>query len=161
MGNVAAIDLRTAMGHFATGVAVVTAADAEGRPFGTTANAIASLSLDPPLVLACLRRESETLAALAATDRFAVNLLAAGQRELSDRFARRTTPESWAGVAHRLPDGVPVLDDALASVECRVHALADGGDHTIVIGRVIAVEHPEDHVEPLVFYRGAYAALHP
>jgi 3-hydroxy-9,10-secoandrosta-1,3,5(10)-triene-9,17-dione monooxygenase reductase component len=68
---------------------------------------------------------------------------------------------SWAGVAHRLPDGVPVLDDALASVECRVHALADGGDHTIVIGRVIAVEHPEDHVEPLVFYRGAYAALHP
>ncbi|WCB94070.1 Flavin-dependent monooxygenase, reductase subunit HsaB [Baekduia alba] len=110
-------------------------------------------------MLACLRRESETLAALRATDRFAVNLLAAGQRELSDRFARRTDPASWAGVAHRLPDGVPILDDALASVECRVHEIAEGGDHVIVIGQVIAVAHPEEHVEPLLFYRGAYVSL--
>jgi flavin reductase (DIM6/NTAB) family NADH-FMN oxidoreductase RutF len=152
-------DLRAAMGHFATGVAVVTAADREGRPFGTTANAISSLSLDPPLVLACLRRESETLAALRVTDRFAVNVLGAEQRELSDRFARRTEPTTWAGVAHRLPDGVPVLDDAVATVECRVHEIADGGDHVIVIGRVVAVGHPDDHVAPLLFYRGAYAAL--
>jgi flavin reductase (DIM6/NTAB) family NADH-FMN oxidoreductase RutF len=152
-------DLRAAMGHFATGVAVVTAADREGRPFGTTANAISSLSLDPPLVLACLRRESETLAALRATGRFAVNVLGADQRELSDRFARRAQPDSWAGVAHRLPDGVPVLDGAVATVECGVHEIADGGDHVIVIGRVAAVRHPDDHVEPLLFYRGAYAGL--
>jgi 3-hydroxy-9,10-secoandrosta-1,3,5(10)-triene-9,17-dione monooxygenase reductase component len=152
-------DLRAAMGHFATGVAVVTASDAGGRPFGTTANAISSLSLDPPLVLACLRRESETLAALRDTSRFAVNVLGAGQRALSDRFARRTTPDTWDGVAHRLPDGVPVLDDALATVECDVHEIAGGGDHVIVIGRVRAVGHPDDHVEPLLFYRGGYAAL--
>ncbi|MCW2994274.1 MAG: hypothetical protein JWQ18_1769 [Conexibacter sp.] len=159
MENVEQRDLRAAMGHFATGVAVVTAADAGGRPFGTTANAISSLSLDPPLVLACLRRESETLAALQATGRFAVNVLGAGQRELSDRFARRTAPDTWRGVAHRLPDGVPVLHEAVATVECRVHEIADGGDHVIVIGRVVAAGHPDDHVEPLLFYRGAYAAL--
>jgi flavin reductase (DIM6/NTAB) family NADH-FMN oxidoreductase RutF len=147
------------MGHFATGVAVVTATDGSGRPYGTTANAISSLSLDPPLVLACLRRESETLGALSQTNRFAVNVLGADQRELSDRFARRTTPESWAGVAHRLPDGVPVLDGAVATVECTVHEIADGGDHVIVIGHVRAVGHPDDHVDPLLFYRGTYAAL--
>jgi 3-hydroxy-9,10-secoandrosta-1,3,5(10)-triene-9,17-dione monooxygenase reductase component len=152
-------DLRAAMGHFATGVAVVTAADAGGRPYGTTANAISSLSLDPPLVLACLRRESETLAALRQTRRFAVNVLGAGQRALSDRFARRAAPDTWDGVAHRLPDGVPVLDEAPATVECVVHEIADGGDHVIVIGRVVAVGHPDDHVEPLLFYRGRYAAL--
>jgi flavin reductase (DIM6/NTAB) family NADH-FMN oxidoreductase RutF len=153
--------LRAAMGHFATGVGVLTAADAAGRPFGTTANAISSLSLDPPLVLACLRRESETLAAVRETGRFAVNLLAAGQCELSDRFARRDFPGLWDGVAHRLPDGVPVLDGALAAVECAVHEIADGGDHVIVIGRVLDVEHPVEHVDPLVYYRGAYAELVP
>ncbi len=154
-------DLRRAMGHFATGVAIVTAADAAGRPFGSTANAISSLSLDPPLVLACLRRESETLQALRETRKFAINLLTAAQQPLSDRFARRTDPGTWDGVAHRLPDGVPVLDEALATVECRVHQLADGGDHVIVIGRVVAVAvaRPGSDEAPLLFYRGRYAAL--
>jgi hypothetical protein len=112
-------------------------------------------------VLACLRRESETLAAVRATGRFAVNLLAAGQRELSDRFARRAEAGLWDGVAHRLPDGVPVLDGALAAVECAVHEIADGGDHVIVIGRVLEVEHPVEHIDPLLYYRGAYAELVP
>lgn len=162
-------DLRRAMGHFATGVAVVTAADASGRPFGTTANAISSVSLDPPLVLACLRRESETLDALRQTRRFAVNILGAGQRPLSDRFAKKAAIGTWEGVAHRLADGVPVLDETLATVECGLHDLADGGDHVIVVGRVVAVdqagteadpqaESPEP--EPLLFYRGRYAQLH-
>jgi flavin reductase (DIM6/NTAB) family NADH-FMN oxidoreductase RutF len=152
-------DLRTAMGHFATGVSIVTAADASGRPFGTTANAIASVSLDPPLVLACLRRESETLAALRHTRRFAINLLGAEQRDLSDRFAKKARPDTWDGIAHRLPDGVPVLDEALATVECVTHELAEGGDHLVVIGRVVAVSHPDAHEEPLLFYRGRYARL--
>jgi 3-hydroxy-9,10-secoandrosta-1,3,5(10)-triene-9,17-dione monooxygenase reductase component len=123
------------MGQFATGVAVITAADATGRPFGGTADAISSLSLDPPLVLASLRRESETLAALRDTGRFAVNVLEAGGRELSDRFAPRD-------------HGVPVLDGALAVLTCRVHEIADGGDHVIVIGEVVGVDHPVEHVEP-------------
>lgn len=159
-------DLRRAMGHFATGVAVVTAADAAGRPFGTTANAISSVSLDPPLVLACLRRESETLHALRQTRRFAVNILGAGQRPLSDRFAKKAAIGTWEGVAHRLADGVPVLDETLATVECALHDLADGGDHVIVVGRVVAVAHadgapqaPNPGSEPLLFYRGRYAHL--
>jgi 3-hydroxy-9,10-secoandrosta-1,3,5(10)-triene-9,17-dione monooxygenase reductase component len=153
--------LRTAMGHFATGVAVVTAGDGEGRLLGTTANAISSLSLDPPLVLACLRHESETLAALRQTGRFAVSVLGADQRGLSDRFARRSEDGTWDGVDHRVVDGVPLLEGALATVECRVREIADGGDHAIVIGQVVAVAHPEDGAEaaPLLFYRGAYAAL--
>jgi 3-hydroxy-9,10-secoandrosta-1,3,5(10)-triene-9,17-dione monooxygenase reductase component len=149
--------LRAAMGNFATGVAVVTAADAGGRPFGTTANAISSLSLRPPLVLACLRRESETLAAIRSGERFAINLLGAPQRALAERFARAAAPDTWAGVGHRLADGVPVLDDTLATVECALHALADGGDHEIVVGRVVGVEHVEAHADPLLFYRGAFA----
>lgn len=158
-GAVSASELRAAMGHFATGVAVVTAGDADGRLLGSTANAISSLSLDPPLVLACLRHESETLAALTATGRFGVNVLGAGQRELSERFARRTGPDAWAGVGHRVLDGVPLLEGAIATVECRVHELADGGDHAIVIGQVVAVAHPEEGAEPLLFFRGRYAAL--
>lgn len=149
--------LRAAMGNFATGVAVVTASDGEGRAFGTTANAISSVSLRPPLVLVCLRRESETLAAVRATGRFAISLLGAGRRDLAERFARPATPETWRGVGHRLVDGVPVLDDTIATLECDVHELADGGDHLIVIGRVVALEHLDAQVDPLVFYRGAFA----
>jgi 3-hydroxy-9,10-secoandrosta-1,3,5(10)-triene-9,17-dione monooxygenase reductase component len=159
--DVAPDRLRSAMGHFATGVAVVTAADAAGRPFGTTATAISSLSLRPPLVLACLRRESETLAAIRSGRRFAINLLGAGQRALADRFARRAEAGTWAGVGHRLADGVPVLDDTLATLACEVHDLADGGDHVIVVGRVVAVEHARDHADPLLVYRGAYAGPPP
>lgn len=155
--GVEAYALRAAMGNFATGVAVVTAADAGGRPFGTTANAISSLSLRPPLVLACLRRESETLAAIRSGERFAINLLGGGQRALAERFARAASAETWDGVGHRLADGVPVLDDTLATVECTLHTLSEGGDHEIVVGRVVGVEHVEDHTDPLLFYRGAFA----
>src|SRR5690242_1782138 len=87
-GGVEPDGLRTAMGQFATGVTVITTRDHAGRPFGTTANAVSSVSLRPPLVLACLRRESETLAALLERRRFAINVLHSSQSELSDRFAR-------------------------------------------------------------------------
>lgn len=149
-----ALELRAAMSHFATGVAVVTAADADGRPFGTTANAISSLSLDPPLILACLRRESETLAAVRTSRAFAVSVLAAQQRGLAERFARRTAAGSWDGLAHRRADGVPLLDDALATLECRLHELADGGDHVIVIGRVAGIGVADG--DPLLYFQGAF-----
>ncbi len=143
------MNLRAAMGHFATGVTVVSAADGAQR-FGSTANAVSSVSLAPPLLLVCLRDESRTLAALLASGRFAVNVLHASQRALAERFARRDA--SWAGVAHR--DGR--LDGALATLDCSVHDVADGGDHRIVVGRVLAVAHPEEAAPPLLFYRGAY-----
>jgi 3-hydroxy-9,10-secoandrosta-1,3,5(10)-triene-9,17-dione monooxygenase reductase component len=145
--------LRAALGHFATGVTVVTAAAGDGRRYGSTANAVSSVSLDPPLLLVCLRDESQTLAALLETGRFAINILHARQRELAQRFARRGA--SWADVSHR--EGL--LDGALATLECAVHDVADGGDHRIVVGRVLAVEHPEQPAPPLLFYRGAYTAL--
>jgi 3-hydroxy-9,10-secoandrosta-1,3,5(10)-triene-9,17-dione monooxygenase reductase component len=144
--------LRAALGHFATGVTVVTAA-AGGARHGSTANAVSSVSLAPPLLLVCLRDESNTLAALLDSGRFAVNVLHASQRPLAQRFARRDA--GWDGVAHR--DGL--LDGALATLECAVHDVAGGGDHRIVVGRVLAVEHPDEHAPPLLFYRGAYRGL--
>jgi flavin reductase (DIM6/NTAB) family NADH-FMN oxidoreductase RutF len=150
--------LRDAMGHFATGVTVVTAA-AAGGAYGTTANAITSLSLDPPLVLGCLRRASETLAAIRQAGAFAINVLGAGQRGLAERFARPAAPDTWRGVAHRLSGGVPLLDDAVATLECVVHDLVDGGDHVIVVGRVVSVDRRESDADPLLFYRGGFADL--
>lgn len=153
--------LRRAMGHFATGIAVVTAVDRDGRAFGTTANSVTSVSLDPPLLLVCLRHESETLAAIRDAGRFAVNVLRADQRHLSDGFARPSDASPWSAAAHRARDGVVVLDDALATLECALHDIPDGGDHAIVLGRVTAAAHVDGAHEPLLYYRGAYAALEP
>jgi flavin reductase (DIM6/NTAB) family NADH-FMN oxidoreductase RutF len=159
-GGVDPDGLRAAMGQFATGVTVVTTRDQAGRPFGTTANAVSSVSLRPPLVLACLRRESETLAALLERRRFAINVLHSSQSELSDRFARRAADDTWDAVAHRTPNGIPVLEGAIATLECDLHDVADGGDHAVVVGHVVALEHgPETDAEPLVFYAGAYRRL--
>jgi flavin reductase (DIM6/NTAB) family NADH-FMN oxidoreductase RutF len=169
------VALRAALGHFATGVTVVTARDGAGAAFGTTANALTSVSLDPPLLLVCLRDASETLTALRASGRFAVNVLGAGQHELAGRFARRAAAGTWAGVAVRRAerdstggrcDGTdtaepPLLEGALATLQCALHDVADGGDHRIVVGRVLAVEHPAEHREPLLFYRGSFAGLRP
>ena len=159
-GGVDPDGLRTAMGQFATGVTVITTRDQDGRPFGTTANAVSSVSLRPPLVLACLRRESETLAALLERRRFAINVLHSSQSELSDRFARRAAADTWDAVAHRTPNGIPVLEGAIATLECDLHDVADGGDRAVVVGHVVALEHgPETDAEPLLFYAGAYRRL--
>jgi len=154
--------LRAAMGHFATGVTVVTAGAHDGRPFGTTANAVSSVSLDPPLVLACLKRESETLAALRQRGRFAIHILDGSQRELAERFARRTESGTWDPVAHRFARDVPLLPGALATLQCDLHDTADGGDHEIVVGRVVDLElAPDDAVDPLIFFRGGFHRLSP
>ena len=158
--GVAADRLRSAMGRFATGVMVITTRDWAGTPFGTTANAVSSVSLDPPLVLACLRDESETLAALLERRRFAINVLHSSQSDLSDRFARRAGPDTWDLVAHRSPLELPLLEGSIATLECDLHDVADGGDHAVVIGRVVELEHAgADDAEPLLFYAGAYRSL--
>jgi 3,4-dihydroxy-2-butanone 4-phosphate synthase len=152
--------MRDVMGHFATGVSVITARDGEGAPVGTTANAISSVSLDPPLLLACLARSSETLAAIREDGRFAVNILAAEQRHHSDRFARKGGAVSvheveFAGEEH----GVPVLPGALATIACEVQAIHPAGDHEIVVGTAHHLEHREPGARPLLFYRGAYQEI--
>lgn len=152
--------MRDVMGHFATGVSVITARGGEGAPVGTTANAISSVSLDPPLLLACLARGSETLAAIRSGGRFAVNILAAEQRHHSDRFARkgeavRSHEVEFADPGH----GLPVLPGALATIACEVEAIHPAGDHEIVVGAAHHLEHREPGAKPLLFYRGSYSLI--
>jgi 3,4-dihydroxy-2-butanone 4-phosphate synthase len=152
--------MRDVMGHFATGVSVVTARGVDGAPVGTTANAISSVSLDPPLLLACLARSSETLAAIRQTGRFAINVLAAEQRHHSDRFAKKGEAVRSHEVDFDDHDlGVPVLPDSLATVVCEVEAIHPAGDHEIVVGLAHHLEHREPGTKPLLFYRGAYSEI--
>jgi flavin reductase (DIM6/NTAB) family NADH-FMN oxidoreductase RutF len=156
-GEISAAEFRHAMGHFATGVTVVTSLDPDGRPVGTTASAVSSLSLDPPLVLVCFDLASVTLRAVRSHGAFVVNVLAAPQQQLSANFARRGLAADWDGIAHR-PGlfGSPRLHDVLAAVECTAEHYLPGGDHEIVVGRVRAVEAGNEHASPLLYWRGAY-----
>jgi flavin reductase (DIM6/NTAB) family NADH-FMN oxidoreductase RutF len=148
---------RAVMGHFATGVAVITAT-ADTGPVGMTANAVCSLSLDPVLLLVCFDRAARTFAVVRDTRRFGVNVLAAGQESLARLFASKAPEHAkFAEVPHTVHDGIPVIEGTLAWVGCRLDRLVDGGDHEIGIGAVQTAEIPgTDGVEPLVWYRGAY-----
>jgi len=148
---------RAVMGHFATGVAVVTVVT-PGGPQGMTANAVASLSLDPVLVLVCFDNGARTLPEVERTRRFGVNVLAAGQEHLARRFASKEDSK-FTDVPHSVHDGIPVLDGALAWVGCDLDRLVPGGDHTIGIGAVHAAELGAEGIEPLVWFRGGYGAL--
>ena len=148
---------RLALASYPTGVTVVTAIGPNG-PSGATANAVTSLSLDPPMMLACLDRDSRTLASVRAAGRFGVNALAAGQEELALRFAAKNPePEQWEGVEWGESQGSPRLADALMWVACELHDLIAGGDHLIATGSVLNVESREGM--PLIFHRGAYRDL--
>jgi 3-hydroxy-9,10-secoandrosta-1,3,5(10)-triene-9,17-dione monooxygenase reductase component len=160
MVGVSAADFRHAIGHFATGVTVVTSIGPDGEPVGTTANAVSSLSLDPPLVLVCFDRASTTLEAICGHGAFVVNVLGAPQQNLSTNFARRGLAAAWDGVRHRRgPTGSPRLDGVLAALECTVEHRIAGGDHEIIVGRVREVETSQTDTAPLLFWRGTYASL--
>ncbi|BAL27102.1 flavin reductase family protein [Azoarcus sp. KH32C] len=149
-------ELRNALGHFATGVTVVTTRNAAGAPIGVTINSFASLSLDPPLILWSLAKKSHSLAAFEAAPHFAVHVLAADQRALSDRFAR-SSDDKFADVRASSGLGdVPLLPHCAAVFQCSVEHCYDGGDHMIVVGRV--QRFATDDRPPLLFYRGRYAS---
>jgi 3-hydroxy-9,10-secoandrosta-1,3,5(10)-triene-9,17-dione monooxygenase reductase component len=155
MHEVAPGHFRAVMGHFATGVTVVTASGPEG-PVGMTANAVCSLSLEPLLLLVCFDNAARTLPVVRATERFGVNVLAAGQEPLARLFASKAPePEKFAGVDHTVHDGVPVIEGVLAWVGCTLERLVPGGDHTIGIGAVTAAEFSHES-RPLLWYRGEY-----
>jgi flavin reductase (DIM6/NTAB) family NADH-FMN oxidoreductase RutF len=155
--DVSAADFRNAIGHFATGVTVVTTVGADGQPVGTTASAVSSLSLDPPLILVCLDRSSGTLEALIAHGAFAVNVLGVRQQHLSANFARRGLAAAWDGILHRRGrTGSPQLDGVIATWECTVEHRLDGGDHEIIVGRVTSVETTNADATPLIYWRGRY-----
>jgi 3-hydroxy-9,10-secoandrosta-1,3,5(10)-triene-9,17-dione monooxygenase reductase component len=145
------------MGHFATGVTVVTAVGPNG-PTGMTANAVASLSLEPLLLLVCFDRDARTLPVVEASGRFGVNLLTTGQEDLARLFASKANEaEKFAGVPHFFHDGIPVLEGVLAWVGCDLRELVPGGDHTIGIGAVTSAETGSG--DPLLWYRGEYGTL--
>jgi flavin reductase (DIM6/NTAB) family NADH-FMN oxidoreductase RutF len=157
--DVSAAEFRQAMGYFATGVTVVTSVAADGTPVGTTANAVTSLSLDPPLVLVCFDLASLTLQAIRGHGAFAINVLAEPQQDLSANFARRGLASAWDEVPHRQGrTGSPRLHGVLMTLDCTVESRIPGGDHEIIIGRVLDAE-VHGSAAPLVFWRGRYASL--
>jgi flavin reductase (DIM6/NTAB) family NADH-FMN oxidoreductase RutF len=149
---------RDTIGHFASGVTIVTTTGPDG-PAGMTTNAVSSLSLDPLLLLVCFEQRSRTLAAVRESRRFAVNVLAAGDEELAAVFAsKRVGREKFESVTHTEAHGVPVLDDALAWVACSLLELHPGGDHVIGIGEVIGMHTGAERL-PLVYYRSRYTTI--
>jgi flavin reductase (DIM6/NTAB) family NADH-FMN oxidoreductase RutF len=149
--------LRDVLGHFASGVTVVTAATDDG-PIGFTCQSFSSLSLDPPLVVFAPARTSQTWPRLREIGRFCVNVLAEEQSEVSARFARSGS-DKFAGVGWRpSPLGAPVLDGVVAWIDCRLWAEYDGGDHTVVAARVLDLG-ADPGRRPLLFHRGAYGLL--
>jgi flavin reductase (DIM6/NTAB) family NADH-FMN oxidoreductase RutF len=158
MPSVSVDEFRAAMASFAAGVTVVTTAAANGDPFGLTATAFSSVSRNPPLCLICISHVAEARPVLMVTRRFAVNFLATGQEEVSARFATHGL-DKFEGVPYVLGEasGCPLLEGALASVECTVQTVHVAGDHDVVIGSIERVNVGEG--EPLVYFRGKYCAI--
>ena len=159
---IAPIDTRTlrdVAGHFATGVVVVTTRDAQSRYYGLTMNAVTCLSLDPPLYLICVANSSNTLEPLRSSEVFAVNILGEGQQELAQWFAGKN-PEKFVDVPYHFGRlDIPLLDGAVAMIECQLEALYPGGDHVIAVGSVAELHVHGGH--PLVFHRGRYLIVPP
>jgi flavin reductase (DIM6/NTAB) family NADH-FMN oxidoreductase RutF len=150
-------EFRAALGHFASGVNVVTARLADGQLAGITVTAFCSVSLDPPLVLVCIDRRARLHEPLAGGQKFAVNVLSSEQEVLSRRFAA-SGPDQFAGVGYTLSsEGTAWLDDTLAVIECSFVEKYAGGDHTIIVGQVEATRVRE--AKPLLYFRGGYGQL--
>lgn len=149
-------EFRDVMGHFATGVTVVTALH-EGRAFGTTASAVTSLSLEPPMLLICMNKQSETGRAVAASRCFGVNILGADQVELAERFAQKGG-DKFAGVPVSSGAwGEPLFDEALATLECRVAEQTTGGTHMVFLAEVVSGAARSG--TPLAYFRGEFGRL--
>jgi flavin reductase (DIM6/NTAB) family NADH-FMN oxidoreductase RutF len=145
-------------GLWATGVAVVTTVAASGKYHGLTMNGLTSLSLAPPLFLVCIDKKSATNKALGASRVFCISILARGQESVAKRFASKGDHKFETIAVKPGLDGAPLIEGALATLECRVTKAVDGGDHTVYFGAVQAAH--AGHGEPLLFYRGAYGRLH-
>jgi flavin reductase len=151
-------DFRATVGAFATGVTVVTTRGEE-HAYGMTANAFSSLSLDPPLVLVCVISGSEGALHIEQNGCFAVNILSVDQEPLSRYFASRDRPrgrDAFKEIGHRTAvSGSPILDGAIAYLDCRLHGAHEAGDHQIYLGEVLDLGHDPDGT-PLLFHGGKY-----
>jgi flavin reductase (DIM6/NTAB) family NADH-FMN oxidoreductase RutF len=152
-------ELRRVMGHFATGVTVITTCDEQGRPFGLTANAVTSVSLVPPLILICVDKKADTYPYFDRSKVFAINVLSDEQETISRRFATSGI-EKFDGIGYRKSDiGCAILDNAVGHIDCRIVQSYDAGDHTIYVGEVEGADAQD--VPPLLFFRGGYRKLAP
>ena len=150
-------ELRQVMGHFATGVTVITTLNKAGQMHGLTANAFTSVSLEPPLLLISVNKKAESWPAFEESKVFTVNILADNQEALSRRFAV-SGGNKFEGVAYRIgANGAPILEGVLTYIECTLYAAYEGGDHSIYLGEIQQAEIREG--KPLVFFRGGYRAL--
>jgi flavin reductase (DIM6/NTAB) family NADH-FMN oxidoreductase RutF len=150
-------DFRRVLGHFATGVTILTTCDGDRRPTGLTCSAFSSVSLDPPLVMVCVDHKSQSFPAIRDGARFAVNILGAHQEALSRRFAS-TRLDKFDGVPHTITDmGLPLVEGAVAHLECVTVNAHVAGDHTIFVGRVERAWVPSG--EPLLYFKGKYQRL--
>lgn len=153
-------EFRRVMGHLASGVTVVAGRDDGGQPCGLTASAVASVSLEPTLVLVCIERGADSHDAIVGGGSFSISVLAHDQERIARRFAEVAQEEKFVGMPWREENsGAPVLDGALAWLDCRVWATYPGGDHTIVVGEVLAGNAREG--APLLYYRGGYGRFTP
>lgn len=148
---------RQLLGRFATGVTILTVVAPDGRPIGMTANSLSSVSLSPPLISLCIDRAADMHDVIIGAQQFVVNVLSSPQETLARRFADKHA-DRFDGVGYHLnPDGLILLDGALAHIECQRHAQYEAGDHTIVVGKVLGGETGDGR--PLLYYRGGYGAL--
>jgi flavin reductase (DIM6/NTAB) family NADH-FMN oxidoreductase RutF len=153
--SVSGEDFRHALGHFLTGVTVVSSGSAATDPSGTTASSFSSVSLEPPLVSVCFGHYSDTLGIIRETHQFGINILSESQTDLALQFAARSSEKNegidWLEGAN----GLPMLPECLVRVECRLHEEVTAGDHVILIGEVLSTEITgRDEGRPLVYYRG-------
>jgi flavin reductase (DIM6/NTAB) family NADH-FMN oxidoreductase RutF len=150
-------EFRAALSRFPSGVTIVTTLDADGRAHGITVSAFASVSLAPPLILICIDKETGSHHALRESESFVVNILGEGQEALSNRFASQSA-DKFESVAYHLGIGeIPVLEDALVTLECRLAYAHEGGDHTIFVGEVERTRVRDEN--PLVYWHGDYREL--
>lgn len=153
-------EFRRILGHWASGVGIVTTLTPDGRACGLTASSFASLSLDPFLVLVCVEKNADTHDCIRSSGAFAVNILGHEDERIARRFAAWEVDRKFDGLAYRSETtGCPVLEAALGWVDCRLHAEYEGGDHTIFVGEVVAGNAVEG--SPLLYYRGGYGRFTP
>ncbi|MEJ7927683.1 flavin reductase family protein [Sphingobium sp. AN641] len=151
---------RQILGHYPTGVCVVTTVESDGRGAGMVVGSFTSVSLHPPLVAFFPDKSSTSWPRIEATGRFCVNILADDQEDLCRTFSR-PSEDRFAGVSHRLSaNGSPILDGALAWIDCTLHAVHEAGDHYIVLGEVQALDTERDG-RPLLFFKGGYGQFAP
>ncbi|MGA2039281.1 MAG: flavin reductase family protein [Bryobacteraceae bacterium] len=156
-GYVTADDFRRACGRFATGVAIAGVVDRQGTPHGLTVNSFTSVSLDPPLVLVAIAHSASVMEAFRDARFFAVSVLAAGQRALSERFARKGH-DRFDGLAwHAGETGAPLIEDTLAEIECAIRYRFTAGDHDLIVGEMVRAQIRQG--EPLLYFAGRYRKL--